>query len=84
MRRKNESSRQTISYPNSHYRQRPQDGYCLCYGDNWRKQRCDKKSLFLLTHYIEIPLVIQGKRNRNICDVRLDYGAEVLEDYRVE
>jgi len=45
---------------------------------------CDKKSLFLLTHYIEIPLVIQGKRNHNICDVRLDYGAEVLEDYRVE
>jgi len=27
--------------------------------------------------------VIQGKRNHNIC-VRLDYVAEVLEDYRVE
>jgi hypothetical protein len=33
---------------------------------------------------MEIPLVIQGKRNHNICDVRLDYGAEVLEDHRVE
>jgi len=38
----------------------------------------------LVTHYREIPLVIQGKRNHNICDVRLDYGTEVLEDYRVE
>ena len=37
----------------------------------------------MLTHYREITLVIQGKRNHNICDVRLDYGAEVLEDYRV-
>ena len=26
----------------------------------------------------------QGKRNHNICDARLDYGAVVLEDYRVE
>ncbi len=30
------------------------------------------------------PIVIQGKRNHNICDVRLDYGTEVLEDYRAE
>jgi hypothetical protein len=25
-----------------------------------------------------------GKRNHNICDARLDYGDEVLKDYRVE
>jgi uncharacterized protein (UPF0262 family) len=37
-----------------------------------------------LTYYIEIPLVIQKKRNHNICDVRLDDGAEGVEDYRVE
>ena len=84
MRRKNESSRQTISYPNFHYQQRPQGGYCLCYGDNWRKQRCDKKSLFLLTHYIEIPLVIQGKRNHNICDVRRDCSTKVSHEFRLE
>jgi hypothetical protein len=32
----------------------------------------------------EIPLVSQGKRNHNICDVRLEHTAEVMEDYRVE
>ena len=44
----------------------------------------DRSRLFLLTYYIEIPLVIQKKRNHNICDVRLDDGAEGVEDYRVE
>jgi len=28
--------------------------------------------------------VIQEKRNHNICDVRLDYGAEVLEDAEIK
>ena len=32
----------------------------------------------------EIPLVSQGKRNHNICDVRLDCGSEVLQEYRLK
>ena len=34
--------------------------------------------------YREIPLVSQGKRNHNICGIRLDYGVRVFEECRCE
>jgi hypothetical protein len=34
--------------------------------------------------YREIPLVSQGKRNHNICGVRLDCSSEVVHEYRLE
>ena len=34
--------------------------------------------------YREIPHVSQEEKNHNICDVRLDCGSEVLQEYRLK
>ena len=38
------------------------------------------RTYFCGKEHRQISLVSQGKSNHNICDVRLDYGVEVLED----
>jgi len=32
----------------------------------------------------KFPFVCQGKRNHNICGIRLDCGSEVIQEYRLK
>ena len=44
---------------------------------------CDKTFLIYEKDHREIPFVSQGKRNHNICGLRLDCSFEVLQEYRL-